>query len=281
MLDKKRLLGGAAALGTIPALLTATPAHAATPGCYGDCQPGVVRGTGVIKYDTLPGYNDQVTVAITTGSVTVTNPAAPLTTGAGCTLITTHQARCGAATSTFRLSIRTLDGDDTITNATAIPSLIRAGDGNDHLTGGTADDELNGGLGADLIQGSTGTDTATYNENSTRLGIHADLDGATGDDGSTDDGPAGARDTIAADVENLTGTFHDDVLIGNTGPNVIHGTFGRDVVQGLGGADDLTATGNGTIDGGADTDHCTSDVRSTGTTPDTFVNCELTQVITP
>ena len=274
-------LSGAGLLAALPAVLSAQAAFAAVPGCYGDCHPGVVRSAGLLKYDTLPGLNDQVTVSVVDGFLTVTNPASTLTAGVGCTLVSTHEARCQAATSVFNLSLRSLDGDDAITNATAIPALIRAGDGNDRLTGGSGDDTLNGGFGSDLLQGGAGSDAATYSEVSNRLGVRADLDGATGDDGSSEDGPAGARDTIAADVENLEGTGADDVLIGNAGPNVIQGSGGHDQVQGLGGDDELTAEGGGTVDGGAGSDHCTSDVRLVPIQPDTFLGCEHTDVLTP
>jgi len=275
------VLSGAGMVGVLPAVLSAQPAMAAVPGCYGDCQPGVVRSAGVLKYDTLPGRNDQITVAITGGFLTVTNPASTLTAGPGCTLVSSHEARCQAATSVFRISLRGLDGDDTITNSTAIPALIRAGDGNDRLTGGSGDDTLNGGFGSDLIQGQGGSDTATYSEVGNRLGIRADLDGAPGDDGSSEDGPTGARDTIAADVENLEGSGADDALIGNAGPNIIEGSGGHDQVQGLGGDDELTAEGAGTVDGGAGSDHCTSDLRLVPNPPDTFIGCERTDILTP
>jgi Ca2+-binding RTX toxin-like protein len=118
-------------------------------------------------------------------------------------------------------------------------------------------------------------------EVSNRLGIHADLNGATGDDGSSEDGPAGARDTIAADVENLEGTAANDVLIGNAGANIINGSGGHDQVRGLGGNDQLTSEGGGSIDGGAGTDQCTSDIRLVPGAADAFLNCEVTDVLTP
>src|SRR5437899_2209349 len=80
-------------------------------------------------------------------------------------------------------------------------------------------------------------------------------------DGGAEDGPVRARDTIAADVENLEGSIRDDVLTGNSGANVINGDGGHDTVQGLGGGDQLSARGGGTVDGGAGTDQCTSDLR--------------------
>ncbi|SNY60190.1 calcium-binding protein [Paractinoplanes atraurantiacus] len=271
-------LGGATLLG---AALSAAPAVAATPGCYGDCQPGVVRSAGILKYDTTIGVNDRITVAVSGGVLTVTNPAGTLTAGAGCTLVDAHQARCQAATSTFGISLRSLDGADTVVNATGIAASIKAGDGDDRVTGGSGDDTLSGGFGADVLQGGGGSDTATYSEVGSRLGVTADLDGAAGDDGSSEDGPAGARDTIAADVENLVGTIVDDVLSGNAGRNVIDGRGGHDRVLGLGGDDDITAHGGGTLDGGAGADHCVSDLRLVPDPADVFVGCERTEVITP
>jgi Ca2+-binding RTX toxin-like protein len=266
-------LGAAAVSGAF-----VQPALAATPGCYGDCKPGVVRSAGVLKYDTTIGFDDQVTVSSGDGFMTLTNPAEPLVAGTGCTLVTTHQARCDTA---FSISVRTLDGNDTITNATALPSLLRGGDGNDRLVGGSGDDELVGGFGSDLLQGGAGSDTVSYSEISNRLGVQADLDGATGDDGSSEDGPAGARDTIASDVENLEGTTANDTLTGNAGPNVIDGSGGHDQIRGLGGNDQLTADGGGSLDGGAGTDQCTSDLLLVPGPADKFAGCEQTSVLTP
>ena len=172
-------------------------------------------------------------------------------------------------------------GNDTITNATAIGSRLRGGDGNDRLFGGSGDDMLVGGFGSDLLQGGAGSDTASYAEVSNRIAVQADLDGAVGDDGSAEDGPVGARDTIASDVENLEGTGADDVLTGNAGANVIDGSGGHDKVQGLGGDDTLTADGGGSLDGGAGTDQCTSNTRLVPGPAEAFVGCEHTDVLTP
>jgi Ca2+-binding RTX toxin-like protein len=271
-----RVLGGAAALAFLPAVISATPAMAKP--CYGDCQPGVVRTQGVLKYDAPVGADDQITIAANASGFTVTDTTATFSAGPGCTMVNPHQAQCGASGS---LAVRGLDGNDVITNSTALPSRLMGGAGNDRLVGGSGDDILGGEFGADVMQGGAGSDTASYSESAGRVAVTADLDGATGDDGSSDDGPAGARDTIASDVENLEGTIRDDVLIGNAGPNVINGgSNGDDQIQGLGGNDQLTAPGGGTINGGADTDHCVSDIRSfNGEPPDTFVGCETTEVI--
>jgi Ca2+-binding RTX toxin-like protein len=274
-----RVLGGAAVLAILPVVLCVQPAMAAPRPCYGDCQPGVVRSAGVLKYDAPVGVDDQITVSVGGGFLTVADPAATLTVGAGCTLVTPHEARC-SSTNVGSMVIRGLDGNDVITNSTGLAARLMGGDGNDQLVGGSGDDTLIGGFGSDVLQGGGGSDTVSYSEISTRLGVRADLDGAVGDDGSSDDGPAGARDTIAADVENLEGTIADDVLIGNAGPNIINASGGHDQIQGLGGDDQLTGRGGGTIDGGANTDHCTSDLRGLLVQADTFIGCETTEIVT-
>jgi len=273
----KRVLAAAAVLGALPAVLAAPPASAVA-GCYGDCQPGVVRSGGVIKYDAPVGVNDQITVSVSGGIVTVADPAATLTVGTGCTLVTSHEATC-PSTAFTSMVIRGLDGDDVITDNTGFAARLMGNDGADRIVGGSGDDTLSGGFGSDVLQGGGGSDTVSYAENAARIGVRADLDGATGDDGSAEDGPAGARDTIAADVENLEGTNTDDTLIGNAGPNVIDGAGGHNQVQGLSGPDRLTGRGGGTVDGGADTDHCTSDLRGLSGPADTFVGCESTEVV--
>ncbi|GAA3448430.1 calcium-binding protein [Dactylosporangium matsuzakiense] len=274
---KQTFLAGAAGFGLVAAALVATPAFAVT-GCYGDCQPGVVRSVGSLRYDAPFGVNDQITISGDSTGLTVTDPAANLIAGAGCTLVTAHQARC-ASSAWITMRIRGLDGDDTITNATAFASDLAGNDGNDRLVGGSGNDTLTGGFGADVLQGGAGVDTASYSDQSDRLAVRADLDGAPGDDGSANDGPAGARDTIGADVENLIGTLQNDVLIGSAGPNAIDGRGGHDQVQGLGGDDQLTARGGGSLDGGSGNDHCVSTLASQPVDPDTFSGCETTEII--
>ncbi|MFB4302463.1 calcium-binding protein [Actinomadura sp. NTSP31] len=272
-----RILAVAAGLASLPCALAAQPAMASP--CYGDCHPGVVRlGAGVLRYDAPVGVNDQITIGSGGGFVTLTDTTATFTAGDGCTMVTAHQAQC---TSAYSIRVRGLDGDDAITNATALNADLLGGTGDDRLTGGSGDDVLTGEYGADVLMGGGGSDTANYDDSAGRTaGVRADLDGAAGDDGGPEDGLAGARDTIGADVENLQGTIKDDVLIGNAGPNVVTATGGHDQIQGLGGNDQLTGRGGGTVNGGAGTDGCVSDLRGLPEQPDTFVGCESTQVMT-
>jgi Ca2+-binding RTX toxin-like protein len=129
--------------------------------------------------------------------------------------------------------------------------VIEGAAGNDVIDGAAGNDLLVPGAGDDIVNGGPGTDRVDYQDHT--AGVIADLDGASGDDGSP-----GERDTLGADLENLTGTALDDVLIGNDSANEITGLAGQNIIKGLGGADKLTAgsvifggDGNDTITGAA------------------------------
>jgi Ca2+-binding RTX toxin-like protein len=106
--------------------------------------------------------------------------------------------------------------------------------GNDNLQGGGGDDTLEGGTGADSLNGGSGTDTASYRNAGT--GITASLENAAINTGEA------AGDSYVA-IENLTGSFLNDMLTGNSGNNVIDGNSGGDVYNGRGGIDTLIAGG--------------------------------------
>jgi hypothetical protein len=114
---------------------------------------------------------------------------------------------------------------------------LTGGAGTDTLDGGPGNDRLDGGAGADTLIGGDGVDLANY---ASRTGAVLLVDDGSNVSGAMSDGPAGARDTIAADVENLTGGHADDVLIGNAAKNTLIGGPGHDNVDGGGGNDTLT-----------------------------------------
>jgi Ca2+-binding RTX toxin-like protein/glucose/arabinose dehydrogenase len=127
--------------------------------------------------------------------------------------------------------------------------------GNNVLNGGNGADVLDGGNGADTLSGLGGTDTASYTART--IGVTVTIDGVA-NDGNADDGPAGARDNVNSDVENLTGGSGTDTLIGNAADNVLNGGNGADVLDGGNGADTLSGLGG--------TDTATYAVRTSGVT---------------
>ena len=138
-------------------------------------------------------------------------------------------------------------------SGTVGPDVLKGSPGPDVIAGYGGNDIIDGGGGADIICGGPGTDTVTYATH--ELDVVADLDGATGDDGSSEDGPPGARDTIGADVERLVGGFGDDSLTGGTGADLLTGGPGDDTLSGGDGKDTLIgSSGDDVLDGGPDID---------------------------
>jgi Ca2+-binding RTX toxin-like protein len=145
-------------------------------------------------------------------------------------------------------------GDDNdIVNAGAGPDIVHGGAGNDTLTGGRGNDVLDGGLGADTMSGGLGIDAATY-ENAAS-GVVANLDPLLA--GTPANTGEAAGDTYA-NVENLTGSGFDDVLLGNNLANVLIGGNGNDKLVG-GDSDD-------TLDGGTGTDTASYEFATTAVT---------------
>ena len=134
-------------------------------------------------------------------------------------------------------------GANTLDGGAGNDALLGSG-GDDTLIGGLDDDTLTGSSGADVHIGSGGSDTASYAGRG--AGVIVDLDSAA-DDGSSADGPAGARDTVGIDVENLLGTDGPDTLTGSTGHNRLTGGLGADRLRGRNGNDNLVAK-DGVVD---------------------------------
>jgi Ca2+-binding RTX toxin-like protein len=111
---------------------------------------------------------------------------------------------------------------------------LAGGSGDDRLTGDAGDNVLDGGPGADDLIGRGGEDAADYSGRQEAVQLHDDGQPSSG---SSVDGPAGARDTIETDVEDLWGGNGADTLVGNSGDNLLNGGPGADVLQGGAGVD--------------------------------------------
>jgi Ca2+-binding RTX toxin-like protein len=134
----------------------------------------------------------------------------------------------------------TLDAADGVTTG---DDWVWGDEGDDWIYGLGGDDILKGGGGADYLYGDTGNDTAAYND--AAEGVTVSL--LTG---------GGADGDVLFDIENLTGSGHDDSLIGDDIANELRGLDGDDYLNGGDGIDSLYGdTDNDTLRGdeGADT----------------------------
>jgi Ca2+-binding RTX toxin-like protein len=156
-------------------------------------------------------------------------------------------------------------GDDRLFGEQGFDSL-NGGAGNDSLFGGQDNDSLDGGAGADLIDGGAGIDEVSFR--AAPAGVIASLaSGGTGGDAAGD---------VYVSIENMWGSYFDDVLEGDDQANSIWGLDGNNVIRGGGGNDQLTGgNGNDTfyggagadrIDGGGGIDYVRYDDATTGVT---------------
>ena len=135
-------------------------------------------------------------------------------------------------------------GDDAIFGGQGYDTLS-GGAGNDRLFGGQDGDSLEGGAGADLLDGGAGTDEVTYS--TAQTGVTASLaSGGTAGDAAGD---------VYVSIENMWGSYYDDVLEGDDQANYIYGLDGNNIIRG-GGGDDYLYGGrdNDTFYGGAGAD---------------------------
>ena len=139
------------------------------------------------------------------------------------------------------------DGNDTITGGSA-EDFISGGRGDDIISGGDNDDELRGGQGNDTLNGDTGNDRLNGSAgDDTLYGGDGDdvLFGRNGNDvirgGDNNDVLRGGRDgdRIYGDTGNdrLFGQHGDDVVEGGTGDDLLRGGRGSDYLSGFEGAD--------------------------------------------
>ena len=165
-------------------------------------------------FDTASYHDAAAKVTVTLGSTAAQN-----TGGGGTDRLVGIEALVGS------------NHDDKLTGDTG-NNVLDGESGADTLAGGNGDDLLMGGEGtdADVLNGGGGSDTADYR--------HAEDGGVTVSLAIT-----AAQNTVNAGtdtltgIENLFGSWHDDVLIGDAGDNVLRGRGGDDVLRGGSGID--------------------------------------------
>lgn len=115
--------------------------------------------------------------------------------------------------------------------------------GNDVIRAGGGDDRVDGGPGSDELDGGPGSDAVSFEESP--AGVTASL---------LDGRATGAGDDTLAGFENVEGSFFDDHITGDDGPNELEGSFGVNTVLALGGDDRVRGAQHGNAGDGRD--HC-------------------------
>jgi Ca2+-binding RTX toxin-like protein len=258
---KLRVKSGCLAIVAAATLIWAAPATAGTV--------SVENGTSVMFNDST-GEANAVAVTQSTGALVVTDSAAPLAAGAGCTQTTPNQASCpvdlesaqtalfidlGAGNDTADLTgvhlfagVSAGPGDDTV-QGTDTPDALRGGGGTDKLYGRGGNDILEdedvtsgeSGPGPDTLDGGSDNDVVYYQDRPITQPLTIDL--ASG---------KGAGDTLVGVEDVQTGPAADTVR-GDGADNDLFGA-GRDKLFGRGGDDSLYTHGGGRLDGGAGDD---------------------------
>lgn len=159
-----------------------------------------------------------------------------------------------------------LAGNDTFTNATAIPAqadggsgadVIRGGSGADRLTGGGGNDILEGGAGDDMLMGGAGDDQVDGGAGADSSWGGADNDRLVGGLGADRLFGEAGNDTVSGGNGNdmLDGGDGNDTLRGDAGSDDIKGGVGNDWLVGLAGNDRLMGgEGTDSLEGGAGSD---------------------------
>ena len=140
--------------------------------------------------------------------------------------------------------------------------LLLGGDGNDELDGREGNDRLYGGAGADMLRGGDGLDWAIYFSSDAGVEVRLHDGTARGGDAEGDtfagvqiieflDADGETREVEVPDIENLAGSYYDDILVGAHGDNNLQGSLGNDELDGREGDDRLFGgAGNDELDGG-------------------------------
>lgn len=146
---------------------------------------------------------------------------------------------------------------------------LRGGGGNDTFRGGGGDDLMHGGLdgaGSDTFDGGPGVDTVNYAFAASGVSVTIETSN------NSPDGQPEEGDAVFDNVENVTGSAHDDALVGDADANLLLGSPGNDTLTGAGGPDALFGEGgddtldardgvrDGRINCGSGTDAVTADL---------------------
>ena len=141
------------------------------------------------------------------------------------------------------------DGNDTMKGGSGNDILVD-GRGNDKLYGDAGNDSFTryvDEVGTDYFSGGSGTDTLDFNIVSDKSVI-VDLENNARNGGV-------ATGLTLSSIENVTGRYTDDTILGSSAANVLKGGLGDDRLDGRAGNDKLEGGGHGdTLTGGTGAD---------------------------
>ena len=147
-----------------------------------------------------------------------------------------------AAAVTVSLNTNTASGGDAEGDTFDSIENLSGSAHDDTLTGDAGNNVLEGGAGADTIDGGDGNDTASYAGSASRVDVR--LSGTVVNYGD-------ATGDSLANIENLIGSAHNDILAGNGQTNILTGNAGNDLLWASSGDDYLTGgTGADRLVGG-------------------------------
>ena len=134
------------------------------------------------------------------------------------------------------------DGAESIAGGAGDDTIDGMG-GDDELSGGPGNDLITGGPGGDEISGGDDMDTIAYDYSPMGVSINLRSGSASGGDADGDE--------LGADIENVRGSMHDDMLSGSRGGNMLWGLGGNDDLFGDKSDDTLNGgPGDDNLDGG-------------------------------
>ena len=145
-----------------------------------------------------------------------------------------------------------------------VPNLFSGRGGDDAMNGSGGADVFFPGPGNDIIAGHGGSDLVGFTSPNGRSGVEVNLSSnvATGEGVDRLNG-----------IENISGTFQNDLISGDEQANSFYGGFGNDTLSGGTGSDALAGSaGNDTLDGGPG-----DDFLDGGSDQDTCANGEQEQ----
>jgi Ca2+-binding RTX toxin-like protein len=225
-----------------------------------------------LRYEAGDGEANDVQLVRDGSSIRVLDSGATIRAHSGCVNEGPSQARCsppeGPSMGIVLVRARLGGlGDRLVNSATAQPTLVEGGAGDDQLTGGDASDTLVAGAGRDRLEGRAGFDYLYEGEGGDTIEPDV-LDGGDGSDSvsyggrsarvvvdlispSRPSGERGEGDSLAS-IEQATGGAGPDVmsagpervvLSGGRGKDRLHGGFGNDRLFGDEGDDKLYGGG--------------------------------------